>query len=61
MIDSLLISAALSLVPMKDSSVTVRPFYAPAPKAPIVVAVASVQSPESLTTCYENRNGCWSE
>lgn len=60
MIDSLSLAVVLALAPVKDST-TSRVSYVPAPKAPIVLAVASIQSPESLTTCYENRNGCWSE
>jgi hypothetical protein len=60
MFDSLLIIASLAVTPVKDTA-TFRPSYVPAPKAPIVLAVASVTAPEFQSTCYANRNGCWSE
>lgn len=59
---SLSLALALTLAPVKKTTLERTPVVAPpAPSSLVVVAVADVKPPESLTTCYANKNGCWSE
>lgn len=61
MLDTLLTVAMLSL-PARPAMVRTPALIAPATVRPVVVQVASVQAPESTTTCYlSTSESCWTE